>query len=54
MADKTTDISNKEQLIFCLRWVDENLITQEEFIGMHPLENTSSVHIVLVIKDVLI
>ena len=36
MADETADVSNKEQLVFCLRWVDDDLIVHEDFIGMHP------------------
>ena len=46
-------ISNKEQLVFCIRWVDDNLTPHEEFIGMHPLINFSVDHIVLVIKGAL-
>ena len=53
MADEIADISNKKQLVFCIRWVDNNLTPQEEFIGMHPLVNTNADHIVLVIKDIL-
>ena len=53
MADEMADISNKEQLVFCIRWVDNNLTPQEEFIGMHPLVNTSADYIVSVIKDIL-
>ncbi len=54
MADETSDVSNKEQLVFCIRWVDEFLIPHEEFIGMHPLPNTKADEIVLVIKDILL
>ena len=54
MADETADISNKEQLIFCIRWVDDNLTPHEEFIGIDHLINTSADHIVLVVKDMLL
>ena len=46
MADEAADIFNKEQLVFCIRSVDDNLAPHEEFIGMHPLVNTSADHIV--------
>jgi len=25
MVDETTDVSNKEQLVFCIQWVDNSL-----------------------------
>ena len=37
MADESADVSNKEQLVICLRWMDQNCFAHEEFIGMHPL-----------------
>lgn len=40
-------------MVFSKRSVYRNLIRHEEFIGMHPLEDTSAVHIVLVSKDIL-
>ena len=48
MTDETADVPNKEQLVFCVRWVDGKLTQHEEFIGMHPLVNTIAHHIVLV------
>ena len=48
MTDETADVPNKEQLVFCVRWVDGKLTQHEEFIGMHPLVNTIADHIVLV------
>ena len=50
MGDETVDVSNKEQLVICLRWVDDDLGVHEDFIGMHPLEGTSSDQIVRVIQ----
>ena len=49
MADETA-VSNKEQLVLCIRWVDENLIAHEDFIGMHPIERTTADVIVRVLK----
>ena len=54
MTDETADIPNKQQLVFCLWWVDDNLTPHEKFIGMYPLVNTSANHIVLVIKAILL
>ena len=36
--DKGTDASNKEQLSFCLRAVDENLNAFEDIISFYQLE----------------
>ena len=49
MADETA-VSNTEQLVICIRWVDENLIAHEDFIGMHPIERTTADVIVGVLK----
>ena len=50
MADESADVSNKEQLVICLRWIDQNCFAHEEFIGMHPLTGTDANQIVAVIK----
>ena len=42
MADETADISNNEQLEICIRWVDEGVEVHEEFVGVHPIENTKA------------
>ena len=54
IGEEGTDVSNKEQLSFCLRTVDENLDPFEDFIGFYELENIKSNMIVRVIKDILI
>ena len=54
MADETADISNKEQLVLCIRWVDENFAVHEDFIAMYPLERTTADHVVAVLKNCLI
>ena len=54
IGEEGTDVSNKEQLLFCLRTVDENLDPFEDFIGFYELENIKSNTIVRVIKDILI
>ncbi len=54
MADETTDISNKEQVILCHRWVDAELATHEQFIGLYEFESIQSKTLLRVIHDVLL
>ena len=42
VADETADFSNKEQLVICIRWVDDCFVKNEDFIGTHPLEGTNT------------
>ena len=53
LADETADVSNKEQLVFCIRWVDNNLCVNEDMIGMYPVKGTDADQLVFVIKDIL-
>ena len=39
-ADEVTDLSNKEQLIICLRWVDNHFDPHEELICLHDVDDT--------------
>lgn len=54
MVDETTDLSNTEQMILCLRFVDDDLEVHEEVIGLHSLESTSADTIVSTVQDVLL
>ena len=54
MADETTDMSNREQLVICLRWVDDDLVPHEDFIGMQKVERIDAETIKSVILDVLV
>ena len=54
MVDETTDLSNVEQLVMCLRYVDDDLDVYEEFVGLHSLESTTATVIVSTIKDILL
>ena len=54
IADESTDMSNKEQLSFCLRSLDENLNAFEYLLGFYQLENIQSDTMVHVIKYILI
>ena len=33
ITDEYTDVSNKEQLIICIRWIDKSLEVHEDFLG---------------------
>ena len=50
MADETADVENIEQLVICIRWVDEQLNAHKEFIGLHPIPDTTANTIVSVLK----
>ena len=54
MVDETTDLSNTEQLICCLRYVDSDLEVHEEVIGLYSLDSTSAEMITATIEDVLL
>ena len=54
LADETANVSNKEQLVFCIRWVDNNLCVNEDMIGMYPIKETDTDQLVFVIKDILV
>ena len=40
LADETRDISNREQLVLCVRWVSDHYDVFEDQIGLIQLENT--------------
>ena len=54
MVDETTDTSNTEQMVVCLRFVDNSLKVHEEVVGLYSLESTSAKVIVSTIKDILL
>ena len=51
IADEYTDISKKQLLSICLRWVGENFIVNEDFVGYYEIPNIKSDTIVNAIKD---
>ena len=53
-SDEVTDASNKEQVIVCLRWVDEKLVAHEDFVGLHHVDNIKTDTIVQVLKDTIL
>lgn len=52
-ADEYTDISNKEQLSVCFRWIDDDFDSHEDFVGFHQLPNVNAETIYSVLKDVI-
>ena len=53
MADEVTDSLNKEQFVICLRWVDDNFVPSEDFIGLHHVESIQAGELVACLKDTL-
>ncbi|XP_025108809.1 zinc finger MYM-type protein 1-like [Pomacea canaliculata] len=54
LADETRDISNREQLVICIRWVTEQYEVLEEPVGLLQLDNSSAVTIFSALKDCVI
>ena len=53
MVDETTDSSNKEQVVLVFRWVDEDLVAHEEFVGLYLTERITSAAIVAIEDTIL-
>ena len=49
MMDETTDISNCEQVVLCLRWVDDDFNVHEDLIGLYKVETISADNLVALI-----
>ena len=54
MTDECVDGANKEQLVICFRYVDENLDVHEEFIGLYECPNILANTIVARLQDVML
>ena len=53
MADEVTDVSNHEQLVICIRWIDHNFEPHEDRIGFYQVEDIKSETLFNSIKDAL-
>jgi hypothetical protein len=42
LADETTDVSNRQQLVVCIRWIDDGIQAHEDFIGLYKIDNTKA------------
>ena len=54
MVDESSDVSNKEKAVFCVRWVDEDLISDENFICLYEMKNNDTTSMVAVVKDIIV
>ena len=54
MADEITDIIDKEQFVICIRWVDNDLNTNKDFIGLNELSVTNAETLAFILKDVVL
>ena len=54
MLDESGDFFNKEQAVFSVRWIDENVTLYEDFLGLYEMEKTDTDSIVHIIKDSLL
>ena len=53
MCDETTDISNQEQAVICIRTVNDKFENREDFIELQQLESTTSESIFTMLNEVL-
>ena len=53
MVDEMAYVSNKHQVVFCLRWVDKSLEAHEEFVGLYQVESTQVTLLLHVMHDIL-
>ena len=51
MADESSDISNVQQFVICIHWVDNVLQPHEDFIGLHAVEIANAKNLSLILKD---
>ena len=54
IAEETSDGSNKEQVVFCFRWVSDNLTVHEDFIGFYQTDTIEANSLVDIIKNALL
>ena len=54
MVNETRGVLSTKQLVFCLRYVDDQLLCHEEFIGLHGMESTTAQSITRIIEDILL
>ena len=56
MCDEATDVANVSQFVVCLRWVDDELNSHDEFIGLTDMSatGTNAEFIVRELKDCLL
>ena len=50
-ADEVTDCSNKEQVVVCIRWVDDKFEVHKDFVGLRNVDDITAATIVHVVTD---
>lgn len=53
MADETTDISSRKQLVICLRYIDDQSVPHEIFVGFYTVDDIKADVIISAITDTL-
>ena len=51
MADKSSDVSNVEKFVICIRWVDDMLEPHKDFVGLHTVNTANAKNLSLILKD---
>ena len=54
ICDKYKSMSNEEQLLFCIRWVDKILVAHEKFLGFYEALNIKVGTFVKINKDIIL
>ena len=54
MADECTDVSNKKQLVICIRWVHADLSDHDDIIGLYHVDGINAKTLVAPNEDVLL
>ena len=54
MLDTATDPDNKEQVVLVFRWVDDDLCSREDFLGLHLTDSITLQALVAIIKDTIL
>ena len=52
MTDESSNISNVQQFVNCIRWVDNVLEPHEDFIGLHAVEIANTKNLSQILKDI--
>ena len=53
MADETSDMSRKEQLVICIRWIDNNFVPHEDYLTIRVLDDLKAKTISDIVLDCL-
>ena len=55
MADELSDLSNREQFVVCLRWVDvKTFDVSEDLIGFYQVDDITAATLRSILKDILL